>query len=54
VFVVTGDRLAMRELKVGDRIGNRIEVVSGVTAGEQVALTDVEKLTDGLKVAISH
>jgi len=54
VFVVTGDRLAMRELKVGDRIGNRIEVVSGVTAGEQVAITDVEKLTDGLKVAISH
>jgi len=54
VFVVTGDRLAMRELKVGDRIGNRIEVVSGVTAGEQVAITDVEKLTVGLKVTISH
>ena len=54
VFVVTGDRLAMRELKVGDRIGNRIEVVSGVAAGEQVAITDVEKLTDGLKVAVSH
>lgn len=54
VFVVTGERLAARELKVGDRVGDRIEVVSGVTAGEQVAVTDVEKLADGLKVSISH
>jgi RND family efflux transporter MFP subunit len=54
VFVVTGDRLAARELKVGDRLGDRIEVVSGVKSGEQVAVTDVEKLADGLKVSIGH
>jgi multidrug efflux pump subunit AcrA (membrane-fusion protein) len=51
VFVVDGDRLSARELKVGDRIGDRIEVASGVKPGEAVALTDVEKLVDGLKVA---
>ena len=50
VFVVAGDRLAVRELKVGDRLGDRIEILSGVKSGEPVALTDVEKLTDGLKV----
>ena len=37
VFVVNGDRLAMRELKVGERLGDRIEIVSGVKAGEPVA-----------------
>jgi membrane fusion protein, multidrug efflux system len=51
-FVVSGDRLAARELKVGDRLGERIEVVGGVKAGEQVAVTDVDKLTDGAKVTI--
>jgi HlyD family secretion protein len=49
-FVVDGDKLTVRELKVGDRLGERIEVVSGVKAGERVAVTDVEKLADGMKV----
>ena len=51
VFVVEGERLAARELKIGDRTGDRVEIVSGVKAGDAVALTDVEKLIDGLKVA---
>jgi len=50
VFVVEGDKLAVRELKVGERLGDRIEILSGVKAGEQVAVTDVEKLADGMKV----
>lgn len=52
VFVVSGDHLAVRELKVGDRVGDRIEVVSGVKAGESIATTDVEKLVDGQKVSV--
>jgi RND family efflux transporter MFP subunit len=50
VFVVAGDHLAARELKVGERLGDRIEIVSGVKAGEPVATTDVDKLVDGMKV----
>ncbi len=50
VFVVNGDTLIARELKVGDRLGDRIEIISGVKAGDQVAMTDIEKLTDGQKV----
>jgi RND family efflux transporter MFP subunit len=52
-FVVEGDKLAARELKVGDRLGERIEIVSGVKPGEQVAVTDVDKLADGVKVAVN-
>jgi multidrug efflux pump subunit AcrA (membrane-fusion protein) len=52
VFVVDGDKLAVRELKTGDRLGDRIEVLSGVTAGEQIAVSDVEKLVDGMKVKV--
>jgi len=50
VFVVDGDRLAARELKIGERLGDRVEVLSGVKPGDAVALTDVEKLVDGLRV----
>jgi RND family efflux transporter MFP subunit len=52
VFVIDGDKLAARELKVGDRIGDRIEIISGVKAGDRVAATDVDKLADGLKVGV--
>jgi multidrug efflux pump subunit AcrA (membrane-fusion protein) len=53
VFVVDNDKLAVRELKVGDRMGDRIEILSGVSAGDRVAVTDVEKLVDGAKVSVN-
>jgi RND family efflux transporter MFP subunit len=52
VFVVTGDHLTARELKVGERLGDRIEVMSGLKAGESIALGDVDKLADGAKVSV--
>ena len=53
VFVVAGDRLEMRELQVGERLGERIEVTSGVKPGERVAVTDVETLNGGEPVAVA-
>jgi multidrug efflux pump subunit AcrA (membrane-fusion protein) len=53
VFVVSGDKLAMRELAVGERMGDRIEIVSGVKAGERVAVTDVDTLADGAPVVVT-
>lgn len=50
VFVITGDRLVAHELKTGERIGDRMEILSGVKPGDPVAVTDVEKLVDGMKV----
>ncbi len=54
VFVVTGDRLVAKELKVGERLGDRVEIVSGVNAGDPVATTDVDKLVDGVKVTVAR
>ena len=50
-FVVAGDSISGREVKVGDRLGDRIEILGGVKAGDVVALTDVDNLSDGMKVA---
>ncbi|HTK30128.1 MAG TPA: efflux RND transporter periplasmic adaptor subunit [Vicinamibacterales bacterium] len=54
VFVAEGDHLSLRELKVGERVGDRIEVTSGVKPGELVAMTDVEKLVDGERVSVAR
>jgi RND family efflux transporter MFP subunit len=54
VFVVAGDRLAMRELQVGERLGERIEITSGVKEGERVAVTDIDALNDGDRVAVTR
>jgi RND family efflux transporter MFP subunit len=50
VFVVKGDRIRATEIKIGDRVGERVEVVGGVTAGEPIAAADVDKLVDGARV----
>src|SRR5215831_13962641 len=54
VFIVNGDHLTEHELKIGDRLGDRIEIVNGIKAGEAIALTDVDKLSDGMKVSTSR
>jgi len=53
VFVVNGGKLDIRELSVGERMGDRIEVLNGVKAGERVAITDVDTLNDGAAVTVS-
>jgi multidrug efflux pump subunit AcrA (membrane-fusion protein) len=53
-FVVTGDNIVGHEVKVGDRLGDRIEILSGVEAGNVVAMTDVDNLSDGMKVSVKR
>jgi RND family efflux transporter MFP subunit len=52
VFVVNGNTLAVRELSLGERVGDRVEITSGVKQGERVAITDVDTLAEGLAVAV--
>ena len=53
-FVLEGDHLSAHELKTGERMGDRIEIVSGVKPGDTVAVSDIETLTDGLKVTTKN
>ncbi len=50
-FVVNGDQLVLRELKTGDRLGDRMEILDGLKLGETIAASDVDTLTDGMKIA---
>ncbi len=52
VFVVNGDKVSARETRVGDRLGDRIEILAGVKAGEAVVAGDVDKMLDGVTVTV--
>ena len=51
-FAAEGDRLEARELKTGDRVGDRMEILEGLDTADRVAVTDVDTLTDGMKIAV--
>jgi membrane fusion protein, multidrug efflux system len=50
VFVVANGVVQGREVVLGDRLGDRVEVSSGLEAGTTVVAADVEQLADGMKV----
>jgi membrane fusion protein (multidrug efflux system) len=50
VFVVHGDRVEERIVTTGQAIDERIEVASGLKAGEKVATAHVTQLVDGMLV----
>jgi RND family efflux transporter MFP subunit len=53
VFVVNGDKVEERIVTIGQALGERVEISSGLKAGERVATTNVGQLADGMKVQAS-
>jgi len=50
VFVVQGDKAVQTPVTLGARVGDLVEVVSGVKAGERIATKPLEKLHDQSRV----
>jgi RND family efflux transporter MFP subunit len=50
VYVVHGDRVERRAVKLGANDGDLTEVISGLTAGDRVVTEGVATLTDGARV----
>lgn len=44
VYVLTGDRLALRQIRLGQRRGEQVEVIAGLKAGDQVATDPIAAL----------
>jgi membrane fusion protein, multidrug efflux system len=51
VFVVRDDRLKAAVVRLGDRLGPRVEILEGLEPGAVIVATGVDGLTDGLQVA---
>jgi RND family efflux transporter MFP subunit len=52
VFVVVGGQAQLRLVRTGKRIENEVEVVSGLSANEQVVSEGAGDLTDGQPVVV--
>jgi RND family efflux transporter MFP subunit len=50
VYLVKGDRLAETMVTLGAKIGDQVEILSGVRPGDKVAVKPVEKLKNGVKI----
>lgn len=51
-FVVDGGKASARELRLGERLGETVEVVEGLKADEYIAITELERLDNGVLVQI--
>jgi len=52
VFVVVGNHAQLRLVKTGTRVGDEVEVVSGLNSGEQVVTEGASNLADGQPVSV--
>jgi len=52
VFVVKNSKALKRKVTVGIRHNNRMEILSGLKAGEKVVTDKANSLTDGMEVAV--
>ncbi len=51
-FVIENGKAAARELKLGERVGDDVEVVEGLRAEDRVAIGDLDRLDNGSPVQI--
>jgi multidrug efflux pump subunit AcrA (membrane-fusion protein) len=55
VFVIEGNTLKEREVKIGERTGDEVEIVEGLTRGERIALaTKGQDLKEGVIVEVAN
>jgi len=50
VYVLAGNKVEERIVTIGEKVGDRVELVTGIKAGEQVASNPRGKLADGVRV----
>jgi multidrug efflux pump subunit AcrA (membrane-fusion protein) len=55
VFVLQGQTLKEREVKLGDRLGDLVEIIEGLQAGDKIAVSaGGPQLKDGMEVEITE
>jgi HlyD family secretion protein len=52
VFVISGETVERRAVKVGGTDGDRVEVIAGLRAGDRVVISPPQDLVDGGRVAV--
>jgi RND family efflux transporter MFP subunit len=50
VFLIQNGQLVGKEVVLGDRLGDRVEVSQGLEAGTPIVAAEVDQLADGMRV----
>lgn len=50
VFVMAGDRVEERVVMLGQPVGDRVEITSGLKKGERVVASGIDRIVDGVRV----
>ena len=53
VYVVSEDRARLRWVRLGKLFGERIEVISGLSPGDRVVTSALDRVTDGSRVEVN-
>ena len=54
VYVIQGETVERRAVKVGDKRGAQVQVLAGLSGGERVAIGDFTKLSDGARIEVTE
>jgi RND family efflux transporter MFP subunit len=52
VYVLKAGKVFYKQVKLGRRTGDRYEVIEGLSDGDRVAITGLNRLNDGIEVAV--
>lgn len=54
LYVIKDGKAERRSVKLGRQVGDRIDILSGVAAGEEVAITSLTRLSEGVEVEVKN
>lgn len=54
IYVSKDDKVSYQKVKLGRRMGDKYEIISGVEDGDQVVITGQSRLTNGMEVEIEN
>ncbi len=54
VFIIEGDRAKEREVKLGSKYGELMEIIDGVKEGEKIVAIGQQNLSEGAKVSVQQ
>lgn len=54
VFIIEGDRAKEREVKLGSKYGELMEIIDGVKEGEKIVAIGQQNLSEGMRVSVQQ
>lgn len=54
IYIPDGDRARLVPVRTGNRDGERVEIISGVKAGDRIIISPLQKLSDGRRIRLAE